>query len=289
MILALILLAAAVAAAALWFFNLGPGAATTVPQVRGSTTQAAERALTLAHLNATVVRSFDETVKVGVVIAADPPAGREVSRGSTVTLTVSRGPERHGVPGLTGHTQAEAEKRLTEAKLRVGKVSKVFSETVAVGQVITTSPPAGSSLKRSTPVALVVSKGRAPIVIVDWTGKPSAAAVKALSEVKLKVDATKQDFSDTVPKGSVISQSPESGTLFQGGQVTLVVSRGPELVVVPPVIGKQENEARSILEGLDFVVNIERAFGGFFGTVRLQSVAAGAEAPKGSTITLTVV
>jgi len=92
-----------------------------------------------------------------------------------------------------------------------------------------------------------------------------------------------------VPKGSVKSQSPTTGTLFQKDSVTLVVSKGPELVLVPPVIGKQEAEATSILESAGFAVRIERAFGGFFGTVRLQSVDPGAQAPKGSVITLTVV
>ena len=283
---ALILVAAA---GALWFFTAGPGARTTVPTLTGSTALVAERALTAAHLSAKVVPSFDETVKAGLVLAADPPAGREVSRGSTVTLTVSQGQERYGVPKLVGHTQAEAQQRLTDAKLSVGKVSQAFSETVPQGQVISTSPKASTSVKRATAVALVTSKGRQPIELRDWTGKPADEAVKALTAAKLTVDATKKDFSDTVPKGSVISQSPATGTLFQKDLVTLVVSKGPELVSVPPVIGRQEDEARSILERLGFNVTIERAFGGFFGTVRLQSVDPGTEAPKGSTIKLTVV
>jgi len=285
----LILLLLLTAAAASWFFLFGPGGSTTVPRVVGSTSQVAERALATAHLNPTVVQSFDETVRAGVVIAADPAAGREVGRGSTVTLTVSRGPERYAVPPLAGHSRAEAENRLVEARLTVGRVSLAFSETVAQGQVISTSPAADTSVKRATAIALVISRGRQPIVLQDWTGKPAKAAVKALSDAKLKVDATKQDWSDTVPKGSVISQTPATGTLFQGDTVTLVVSKGPELVPVPEVIGKQENEATSILVGLGFKVKIERAFGGFFGTVRLQSVAGGTTAPRGTTITLTVV
>ena len=283
---ALILVAAA---AALWFFTAGPGASTTVPKVAGSTTLVAQRALTTANLASKVVRSFDETVKAGVVIAADPPAGREVRQGSTVTLTVSQGPERYAVPPLAGRTQGEAEKLLTDARLTLGQVSQAFSETAPPGQVISTLPAADTSVKRATAVALVISKGRQPIQVQDWTGKPADQAVKALTDAKLKVDATKQDWSDTVPKGSVISQSPATGTLFQGDPVTLVVSKGPELVIVPPVIGKQEGEATSILVALGFKVTIERAFGGIFGTVRLQSVDPETQAPKGSTITLTVV
>lgn len=285
-LLALLLLAGT---AALWFFTAGPGSMTIVPKVTGSTTQAAQQALTGANLSAKVVRSFHEAIKAGVVIATDPPAGREVGRGSTVTLTVSQGTERYGVPRLAGHTQAEAEKRLTEAKLTVGKVSTAFSETVAQGQVVSTSPAAEASVKRATAVALVISKGRQPIELQDWKGKPANQAFKALSDAKLKVDATKQDWSDTVPKGSVISQSPATGTLFQGDPVTLVVSKGPQLVVVPDLFGKQEGEATTTLEALGFKVKIERALGGLFGTVRLQSIDAGTEAPRGTTITLTVV
>ena len=283
-LLALIL----VAAAALWF-TAGPGARTTVPTLTGSTRLVAQQKLSAAHLSAKVVSSFDESAKAGVVLAADPPAGREVPRGSTVTLTVSQGQERYAVPPLVGSTKAEAEHRLSEVKLALGKVSGAFSETKPQGQVISTSPKAGTSVKRATAVDLVTSKGRQPIVLTDWTGKPADQAVKALTDAKLTVDATKSDWSDTVPKGSVKSQSPATGTLFQKDSVTLVVSKGPELVPVPEVIGKQEGEARSILEGLGFTVQIERAFGGIFGTVRLQSVAPTTEAPKGSTITLTVV
>ncbi|MDQ5839613.1 MAG: PASTA domain-containing protein, partial [Chloroflexota bacterium] len=285
-LLALILVAGAAAG---WFFAAGPGATTAVPRVSGSTTIVAEQALTQAHLDTKVVSSFDETIKPGVVIATDPPAGRDLRRGSTVTLTVSQGPERYRVPKVVGRTQAEAEQRLTDARLTVGKVGQAFSETVPQGQVISTTPAEGTSVKRATSVALVTSKGRQPIQLQNWAGKPADQAVKALTGAKLKVDATKQDFSDTVPNGSVISQSPATGTLFQGDPVTLVVSKGPEQVAVPEVIGKQEAEATSILKGLGFQVKIERAFGGFFGTVRLQSIGAGTKATKGTTITLTVV
>ncbi|HEY8651503.1 MAG TPA: Stk1 family PASTA domain-containing Ser/Thr kinase [Dermatophilaceae bacterium] len=284
-LIALILLAAATA---LWFVA-GPGATTTVPTVKGLTTQAAERALNLAHLTPKVVRAFDETVKAGVVIASDPATGREVGRGSTVTLTVSQGSERYGVPPLVGRSQAEAEQRLTEARLTVGRITQAFSETMPQGQVVSTSPPAGSSVKRATAVALVISKGRQPITILDWTGKPANQAFKSLSDAKLKVDATRQDWNDTVPKGSVISQTPATGTLFQGDLVTLVVSKGPQFVVVQDVFGLQEGEARSILEGLGFIVKVERIAGGLFGTVRFQSIPAGTPAPTGSTITLSVV
>jgi len=278
-----------VAAAALFFFTVGPGARTTVPVVKGSTRIDAERALSLAHLDAKVVSSFDETTRVGVVLIGDPPAGREVGRGSTVTLTVSKGPERYSVPQLTGRTQADAEQRIADQKLTVGPVSKAYDETVPEGQVISTSPAANTMVKRASEVTLVISQGRQPIKLEDYTGQPVAQAVKAMTDAQLKVDATKHDWSDTVPKDYVISQSPATGTLFTGGLVTLVVSKGPQLVSVPDVVGQQEQSARAALEGLGFTVQVDRVLGGFFGTVRGQSIPAGTKAPAGMTITLTLV
>ena len=286
---ALIALVLVLAAAVLFFFTAGPGAKTTVPRVEGSTTVVAQKALADAHLDSKVVKAFDETIRAGVVLLSDPRSGRQVSRGTIVTLTVSQGPERYAVPKLIGRTQADAEQRVVDARLTVGAVSKAFSETVPQGQVISTSPAADTQVKRAAEVALVISQGRQPIQLADWTGQPVDQAVAALTEAKLKVDATKQAWSDTVAKGAVVSQSPSTGTLFQGGLVTLVVSKGPQLVVVPDVIGQQEKAARTILEHLGFTVKVERAFGGFFSTVRLQSIDAGTKAPQGATITLTVV
>ncbi|MEP7193314.1 MAG: Stk1 family PASTA domain-containing Ser/Thr kinase [Actinomycetota bacterium] len=288
-LVALIALFVVAAASALLFFTVGPGASTTVPTVVDSTTPVAQKVLTSAHLKSNVVKAFDETIRAGVVVLADPPAGRQIRRGSTVTLTVSQGPERHAVPRLAGRTQVDAEQRVVEAKLTVGTVSKAFNETIPQGQVISTSPAADTLVKRAAEVGLVISQGRQPIQLADWTGQPADQAVAAITKAKLKVDSKKQAWSDTVPKGAVVSQSPSTGTLFEGDLVTVVVSKGPDLVQVPDVIGRQERTARSMLEHLGFTVKIERTLGGFFGTVRLQSVDGGTKAPQGSTITLTVV
>ena len=277
------------AASALYFFTAGPGGRTAVPRVVGLTSMVAQKSLTLASLDSKVVRSFDETVAAGVVLAGAPAAGREMPRGSMVVLTISKGPERFDVPKLIGRTRAEAEQRVTDAQLTIGATTDAYSETVPQGQIISTSPDSGSPVKRAASVALVVSKGRQPIDFENWTGRPADQAVAALSGAQLKVQSTSQEWSDTVPTGSVITQSPPNGPLHQGDLVTLVTSKGPELVPVPNVVGKQAQEARSMLESLGFTVTIDRKFGGFFRTVRVQSVAPGTPTPKATAVTLTVV
>jgi beta-lactam-binding protein with PASTA domain/tRNA A-37 threonylcarbamoyl transferase component Bud32 len=285
----LVLLSALLLAGTSWFFFLGPGSPTKIPAVVGKSVDVAQAALTTAHLHGRVVEEFSETVGKNVVISTDPKAGDEVRQQSVVTLAVSKGPERYAVPKLAGMTLDQASAQLAANKLALGKVTSVFHETVPEQQVISSSPAAGESLKPGAEVALTVSKGREPIPVQDFTGKPAKDALAAFKAVGLVVNEGTPVNSDTVPSGSVVSQSPPSGTLFKGDTVTIVVSKGPVMVEVPKVIGKQVDAARAQLEGLGFQVRVEGLFGGFFGTVRFQEPGAGTSAPKGSTIVLKTV
>ena len=228
-----ILASALIAGLTAWFFLLGPGATATVPSVQGRTQAEAVSAVRKAALDPKVTEAFSEKVPTGVVISTDPAAGQTVRRGSDVALVVSKGPERYAVPPVVGMTLAEATARIEAVNLAVGKVTKAFDEKVPEGQVVSAKPGPGANLKKGATVALTVSKGRRPIDVPDLTGKDATIASRQLSALGLKVDATKQQNSDTVAKGKVISQDPRDGTLFKGDKVTLVVSKGPVLVDVP--------------------------------------------------------
>ena len=284
-----VLALAVVAGAAAWWFLAGPGSPTVVPHLQGTSWSQAQAALSAAHLDGHEVEAFSETVAKGTVISTDPVAGAQVRRSTTVDVNVSKGPERYAVPDLVGKSAAEARDQVNATKLVVGSTTQAFNDKVAAGLVISTEPKAGTELKRGAEVDLVVSKGRQPIPVPDFTNKPADQATKALGDLGLKVDATEQQNSDTVPKGNVISQSPAGGNLFKGDQVTLVVSKGPVLVKVPDVTGKQADEARQILEGAGFKVEEKRVLGGLFGTVHHTEPGAGTEAPKGSTVTMVIV
>jgi serine/threonine-protein kinase len=280
---------ALIAGVAAWWFLAGPGSPTVVPPTTKLTFAQAQTALERAHLGAEEVLSFDESVPKGIVMSTDPGAGQEVRRGTDVKVTVSKGPERYAVPNVVKKSAAEARDQITAAKLTVGTTKEAFDDTIAAGLVVRDDPKVGTQLKRGSKVDLVVSKGRQPIAVTDFTNKPASEAVDALSKAGLEVDATEQANSDTVAKGNVISQSPAGGTLFKGDPVKLVVSKGPVLVKVPDVQGKQEADAKAILEGAGFKVTVERFMGGIFGTVRSQEPGANTEQPKGSTIKLVIV
>jgi beta-lactam-binding protein with PASTA domain len=120
-------------------------------------------------------------------------------------------------------------------------------------------------------------------------GKEENDAVDAIEAAGLKADvASEEVFDRKIPEGSVVSQSPASGTLTRGGTVTLTISKGPKMVKVPSFVGKQASEARMGLEALGFKVEVNNILGGFFGTVRDQD-PVDEDVPEGSVITLTVV
>jgi len=158
---------------------------------------------------------------------------------------------------------------------------------VPEGQVVRSTPKAGTTLKPGATVDLVLSRGRKPLAIKDWTGKPFDSAQEALEGRRLEVSVTGEEFSDSVPEGYVISQDPTTGNLFRGDTVSFVVSKGPELVEVPRTRAMGVEAATELLEELGFVVVTEEASGYLgLGFVFDSDPGAGDDVPKGSTITL---
>jgi hypothetical protein len=110
----------------------------------------------------------------------------------------------------------------------MGAVTPAYSATVATGNVISQNPTAGARVLPGTAVSLVVSQGPQPVPVPNVVGNAQADAQSAITGVGLTVGTVTQQFSDTAPEGSVISQDPVAGTmLLPGAPVNLVVSKGP--------------------------------------------------------------
>jgi beta-lactam-binding protein with PASTA domain/serine/threonine protein kinase len=287
-LLVAVLLVGGVALGAWWF---GWERYTTTPGVLNLDEAAAVAELEAAGLEAeTGEAAYSENVDTGLVIATDPGPGDKVLDGGTVTLVLSLGPERYDVPQLRGQTEDQAQDALAATNLAFGDSVGRWSETVPEGQVIRTSPKAGTTLKPGATVDLVLSRGRKPIAVKDWTGKSFDDAEAALEKRGLQASVAGEEFSDTVPEGAVISQDPSTGTLFRGDTVSFVVSQGPELVEVPQVKAMGVEAATELLEGLGFEVRTEESdlYLGI-GYVSSSDPGAGEQVAKGSTITLFLV
>ncbi len=112
-----------------------------------------------------------------------------------------------------------------------------------------------------------------------------------LRHAGLAVGATKPRSSDTVPKGTIISQSPGAGgSVPIGSRVNVTVSAGKALVVVPNVVDQHVDEARALLEAQGFKVDEtqDSSSDENAGTVTRADPGEGTKVPSGSTVHLLV-
>ncbi|GGL85203.1 serine/threonine protein kinase [Streptomyces fumigatiscleroticus] len=272
-----------------WYINSGQF--TKVPPLLAKTRAQAEDRLSEAGLKVGEVKhAYSDTVKRGTVISTDPQAGTRIRDHDSVSLTISDGPETVKLPDVGEYRLDKAREVLKDSGLQPGMVTREFSEDVPEGFVISTDPAADTKVRAGTAVALTVSKG-SPVDVPDVTGEDLDDARAELEEAGLKVKvAEEQVTSDDYDKGQVARQTPGEGEqVAEGATVTLTVSKGPELVEVPDVVGDSVDDAKRKLQDAGFEVEEDRGLLGLFGdTVKKQSVDGGDTAPKGSKITIEI-
>jgi len=287
-VIAFLLIVAASFGGSWWWTEYGPGSYLTMPTTTGRDLTDVQADLGAIGLASSVEEEFSDDVQSGIVTHSDPDGGSSVHKSTNVQLYVSKGIDMKDVPNVVGKGQDEASRTLTDAGLALGAVTDAYSEDVPPGQVISQSVAAGTSLAHDSTVDVVLSKGREPRTVPTLTGK-GASAAKSLIEALGLVASPTEAYSDTVPEGQVISQQTREGsTVYRGDSVSYTVSKGPEMVTVPDVVGLQRQEARNKLEGAGFTVQEDLILGGFFNTVRSSNPVGGSKVKKGSTVTISV-
>ncbi len=147
----------------------------------------------------------------------------------------------------------------------------------------------GVEILAGSTVDAVLSAGAIP----DVTGLTVDQAQALLEQVGLGgIVGGDGAYSDAVPEGSVVEILGASTQTFSPGDtLTLVVSRGPELVTVPNVVGDTIADAKAELEALGFTVEVRSEYppsdwDRSFARVTSIDPSAGQEVVRGTTITL---
>lgn len=150
---------------------------------------------------------------------------------------------------LKGRNFDDAKKELEDMGLKLYQSDTEESEEYEEGEIISQDIEKGEMVDEGTTVRVVVSSGKgvSEVSVPNVTGYTDTAAIGMLQDAGL--DYTREyESSDTVPEGTVISQSPENGTMVETGtKVTIVVSQGKESVTVPDLRKKTESQARQAL------------------------------------------
>jgi eukaryotic-like serine/threonine-protein kinase len=286
--LAVVLVAAA---AVLALVLTQPTKSVSVPSVTGKTEQAAGAALRSAGLNPVPALASSTTVESGLVISQSPGAGRTAKKGSSVRIVVSGGPASKSLTNVAGLSAAKATAKLREEGFKTTTKSE-SSKTMPAGKVIDTEPPAETEVQEGHLVTLLISSGPAPIRVPDVTGQTLEAAQATLTNAELTVGTVTKRVSSTQAVGTVLAQSPATGSsVHTGAKVNLTVAKAPKEVEIPKVEGETQAAATATLEHVGFKVRPEsRATSeqSQVGLVLGQSPAGKEKARKGTTVTIAV-
>jgi eukaryotic-like serine/threonine-protein kinase len=266
-----------------WWFSSGPGGLAVVPELTGRTLEAATEALTPLEVVIEQAEENSATVPVGEVSRTDPAAGSRVFKGSTITIYLSLGPKQLQVPDAIGLSTQEARQLVSDSGFTVGNIGNFFSPE-PIGQVFGLSAPAGAILNQGSVLDVLVSLGPLPEV----SGLLVEDVRALLSEVDVRVEEL-EVFNNEVPIGSAVGLVLAKTPLPEGGLVTLEISKGPEIVIMPNVVGETIAAAKTLLEnlGLRVVIDTNQLSSNFgIAKIRSQNLSAGSEARVGDSVTI---
>ena len=223
----------------------------TVPDIRGLTEEQAKSVLNKKHLGIKIVkRTESKKYKAGLISKQTPEAGEKVKKNTTIEVVVSSGQvkSKKQVPDVSGMSETEAQKELEDAGFKVTS-SFQYDDSVASGNVISTTPSVGTKAEKGSTVTMLVSQGTDKKTVPDVRGMADATAQSTIKNYGFNVGTVTYDYSDSVEKGMVISQTvTPGGKAAAGTTISITVSNGPkpeEKIDIQSFVGQQESALKS--------------------------------------------
>ena len=191
---------------------------------------------------------------------------------------------------LRGKTYEEAMNALNTIGLGIRRAGEESSDQYEQGQIVSQSKEAGSEVEKNTTIDVTISSGAGEFEVPSLAGLDKDAAELKLKEFGLTGN---YDFvySDDIPNGIMVSQTPEAGAKAKKGDtITVMLSRGPEPIVMIDVQNLPEAEAKAQLQALGLGVTTNSDYNDEIaeGHVISQSIVEGKTVEKGTTVTLTI-
>lgn len=157
-------------------------------------------------------------------------------------------------PDLTTMTSDMAGQQARAAGFKVKFGPPRFDTKIAKDRVLSQVPAAHSRILDGGTITLTLSLGPEIHKVPDIAGKEYDLAVVDVQATGLQATRAEK-FDDAVPAGYVIETEPKIGTEVKPGQtITVYVSKGPNPVKVPLVIGKNIEDAKQALAKVKITV-----------------------------------
>ncbi len=197
---------------------------------------------------------YNDQYAAGMVIDQRPKAEDKVAKGTEIFVTVSMGPQvvKVPMPNIASWDWQKGVQTLYDLKMDLQIVEQEeSSDTIAKGYIIRTDPAEGANLTVGQKITIYVSTGKAEKIVEmdDLVKEDLEAAEIILNNLDMNLEIeTEEVFDDEIKEGYIVKTSPAAGEQLVSGQtVTLYVSKGKDMKVIPDVLGKDKMEAASIL------------------------------------------
>ncbi len=260
-----------------------------VPPLVGKAKKEAELTLTNLGLKLMIEKEdYSETIPEGSIIKQSPEPNTQLKEGESVKVILSKGKRLVFCPNLVGKRKAEAEAEAKRNKLTIIFEGEEYSEEIPEGMVLKQTPAPNTQLREGETIKIILSKGLPLIKVPDLTEKTEGEAIKILYPLGLKLTVEGEDYSENIPLGRILRQSPSPNeSLRKGETVKVILSKGEKLIAVPNLIGKELKEAERTLNSLGLKIKIERE--DFSETVPANSIinqkpAGGTEVKSGEAV-----
>jgi len=231
-----------------------------VPDLAGLDEGSATNAVTEFGWQVETTEEFSEEREAGQVVRTEPAAGENLDSGKVLTLVISSGPPPVPLPDLSGLESTDAVTFLANAGL-VSNLVDSFSEDVASGFVVRWEVPeqpnltSGDEVVKGTTVDVYISQGPEPRTVPDLRGQSFESAQGTLEGMRLTIARDEDQFFLDVAAGSIGSQVPAAGEKAErDSEVRVVVSKGPDVVAVPSIRGKNLDQIKQALTGAGLTV-----------------------------------
>ncbi|MEA5074098.1 MAG: Stk1 family PASTA domain-containing Ser/Thr kinase [Eubacterium aggregans] len=196
------------------------------------------------------------------------------------------------VPDVTNMTKEQATTALNNLKLTLEVEKEVYSSTVDAGKIVSQNPTAGSTSQEGKTIKVSISKGSQSVGVPSVIGLSENDAITAIEGAKLAVGEIQREFNSDYSTGTVFKVSPGEGSqVAEKSKVTLYVSKGPDVVNVPGIVGLAKSDADSRIQanGLSVgTVTEEHSSTYATGVVIRQSPSEGTQTERGSAVNYVV-
>lgn len=225
---------------------------------------------------------FSSSIKRGCVISSDVKEGTTLKADDKIVLTISKGKEIK-IPELKGMSLKDVNKWIVENNLDM-EYSDEYNDEVKKGKAISSNYKTGDIIEEETLISIIFSKGK--LVLPKFNDLASFKIWASTYKINYEI---KEEFNKDVPKDGIIKFSIKEGEKIDlSAPITIYISKG-EAVTVSNFSDKTKDEAQKECDNLGIICLFYNTLSDKTeGIVLSQSISAGTEVAKGSSIDIEI-